>query len=259
MRIALGVEYDGQGFCGWQIQRDVTTVQGSLEAALSRVANHRIELFCAGRTDRGVHGMGQVVHFESDAGRSMHSWVMGANANLPEGISVLWAKPVDDSFHARFSAIKRHYRYIIMNRNMRPSFLIGRVAWERRHLDENKMAKAGALLLGEHNFNSYRAAACQAKNPVRTIYALHVHRSGPFVVIDVEANGFLHHMVRNIAGVLMAIGAGERPVEWAAELLEVCDRTQGGVTAVPQGLYFVNVTYPSRYGIPVTQAMPLVW
>ncbi len=259
MRIALGVEYNGQSFFGWQVQDGTRTVQGCLEAALSVVANHPVRVFCAGRTDRGVHGMGQVVHFESDSERTMHSWVMGANVNSPEEVSVLWAKPVDDTFHARFSATRRRYRYIIMNRKVRPSFLAGRVSWDRRDLDVQKMAAAGQLLVGEHNFNSYRAVACQAKNPVRTIHSLEVHRSGPFITLDVEANAFLHHMIRNIAGVLMAIGAGERPIEWAGELLEVCDRTQGGVTAPPHGLYFVNVTYPEKYEIPETKAMPLVW
>ncbi len=259
MRIALGIEYNGQSFFGWQIQEGVRTVQGCLEAALSKVANHPVQVFCAGRTDRGVHGMGQVVHFESDAERSMHSWVMGANVNSPEEVSVLWAQPVDETFHARFSATRRRYRYIIMNRKVRPSFLAGRVSWERRDLDEKKMAEAGQLLIGEHNFNSYRAVACQAKNPVRTIHSLEIHRSGPFITLDVEANAFLHHMIRNIAGVLMAIGSGERPIKWAEELLHVCDRTQGGVTAPPHGLYFVNVTYPVQYEIPTTEVMPLVW
>ncbi|HEB63806.1 MAG TPA: tRNA pseudouridine(38-40) synthase TruA [Gammaproteobacteria bacterium] len=259
MRIALGVEYNGQSFFGWQIQEGVRTVQGCLETALSKVANHPVQLFCAGRTDRGVHGMGQVVHFDSNAERSLHSWVMGANVNSPEEVSVLWAKPVDETFHARFSATRRRYRYIIMNRKVRPSFLAGRVSWERRDLDVQKMAEAGQFLIGEHNFNSYRAVACQAKNPVRTIHSLELYRSGPFIILDVEANAFLHHMIRNIAGVLMAIGAGERPVEWAKELLHVCDRTQGGVTAPPHGLYFVNVTYPEQYEIPTTEAMPLVW
>jgi len=250
MKIALGVEYDGSAYCGWQLQDGAPTVQGCIEAALSRVADHGVRVTCAGRTDAGVHAAGQVVHFESDARRSSHAWVFGGNANLPDDVSILWAQPVADDFHARFSATGRHYRYLILNRATRPSYLRRKVSWDYRALDEKRMAAAAGYLLGEHDFSSYRALACQAKSPVRTVYRLDVVRTGQFVAIDIVANAFLHHMVRNIAGVLLAIGAGEQEPEWAREVLVLRDRTLGGVTAPPHGLYLAGVEYPERFGIP---------
>ncbi len=250
MRVALGIEYDGNGFSGWQLQAGVRTVQACVEAALAKVADHPVRVICAGRTDTGVHARGQVVHFDTRAKRTPHSWVFGANANLPGDISVRWAQQVDDGFHARFDALRRHYRYVIYNHRIRPAIAARQVSWEYRPLDENAMAEAGEGLLGEHDFSSYRAYACQAKSAIRTIYRLEVARHGDYVIIDVEANAFLHHMVRNIAGVLMSIGAGERPPAWAAEVLARRDRQLGGVTAPPQGLYFVRVDYPQRYGLP---------
>lgn len=250
MRVALGIEYDGNGFRGWQLQPGTRTVQGCVEAALSRVANHPVRVICAGRTDTGVHALGQVVHFDTHAERSTHSWVFGANANLPGDVSIRWARQVDDDFHARFGALRRHYRYIIYNHRVRPAIAAQHVSWEYRPLEAALMAEAGASLLGEHDFSSYRAYACQARSAVRTIHRLDVTRRGDHVFIDVEANAFLHHMVRNIAGVLMAIGAGERPVEWAAEVLALRDRQLGGVTAPPQGLYFMRVDYPRHYALP---------
>lgn len=260
MRIALGVEYDGQEFCGWQSQKeDLPTIQDSLEAGLSTVANSPIKVVCAGRTDTGVHACGQVVHFDTEVGRSERSWVLGANANIPKAISVLWANPVSDEFHARFSALRRRYRYVIANRFVRPTFVAGRVSWDHRPLDEQRMQQAAKHLLGEHDFNSYRAAACQAHSPVRTIHRLDVQRKEDLVIIDIEANAFLHHMVRNIAGVLMAIGAGEQNVDWSREVLEARDRTLGGVTAPPHGLYFMGVEYPAEFGIPQVSPTLLVW
>jgi len=260
MRIAVGVEYDGSRFCGWQLQEDgVRTVQGAVESALGKVADHDVRVICAGRTDTGVHATGQVIHFETDAIRDERAWVFGANANLPKDVVVLWAKPVSDEFHARFSAVRRSYRYVIFTREVRPTFLAGRVTWHHRELDIERMQQAGNLLLGEHDFSSYRAVACQAKSPVRTLYRLEVSGRGPFIFIDVEANGFLHHMVRNIAGVLMAIGEGEKPVEWSREVLEARDRTLGGVTAHPSGLYLTSVGYPEAFGIPQLPPLSPVW
>ncbi|MFO7593540.1 MAG: tRNA pseudouridine(38-40) synthase TruA [Pseudomonadota bacterium] len=260
MRIAAGIEYDGSNFCGWQLQMDaVRTVQGEVEAALGKVANHDVRVNCAGRTDAGVHATAQVIHFDTDAQRDERAWVFGANANLPKDVVLLWARPVSDEFHARFSANRRAYRYVIFTRDVRPTFLAGRVTWHYRELDIGRMQQAGTLLLGEHDFSSYRAVACQAKSPVRTLHRLEVTRQGPFIFIDVEANAFLHHMVRNIAGVLMTIGEGERPVEWSREVLEARDRTLGGVTAHPSGLYLTQVGYPEQFGIPQLSPVSAVW
>lgn len=251
MRIALGIEYDGSAFHGWQAQQPgVRTVQGELEAALSRVANHRVQVVCAGRTDTGVHALGQVVHFDTDAQRGERNWLLGSNANLPDDVSVTWVRPVGSDFSARFSAVSRRYRYFILNRTPRSAVLAGRVTWVHRPLDETLMQAAAADLIGEHDFSSYRAVACQAKSPVRTLYQLDVQRHGDFVVLKLHANAFLHHMVRNIAGVLMAIGRKEQPVEWAKSVLELRDRTLGGVTAPAAGLYFESVQYPAEYAIP---------
>jgi len=252
MRIAMGMEYDGSEFCGWQIQPQggVRTIQGCLEQALAVVADQSIRVHCAGRTDTGVHGLGQVIHFDTMAERSMHSWVFGTNANLPADISILWAQQVDAAFHARFAAIRRRYRYVIFNRRVRPAMMARHVSWEYRVLDERRMQQAAQYLLGEHDFSSFRAYACQAKHPLRTIYELTVRREGERVIIEIEANAFLHHMVRNIAGVLMSIGAGERAVEWVAEVLAARDRQLGGVTAPPHGLTLVRVEYPEEFGLP---------
>lgn len=259
MRIALGVEYDGHGFCGWQYQDHSPSVQEEVEKALSKVANQPIKVICAGRTDTGVHATEQVIHIDTDAERTMRAWVYGANANLPKGVAVLWATPVADDFHARFSAVRRRYRYVIFNRNVRPTFLAWRTSWDYRPLDEKRMAEAAKVLIGEHDFSSYRAQGCQAKSPVRTIYRLDVTRSEELIFIDIEANAFLHHMVRNIAGVLMAIGAGEQPVDWARQVLEYQDRTLGGVTAPPSGLYLTQVYYPESFDLPQVTKRGAIW
>ena len=250
MRYALGVEYDGTDFHGWQLQEGVRTVQGCLEQALSRVADHPVRAHCAGRTDAGVHAMEQVVHFETRARRSERSWVLGTTVNLPSDISVNWARAVPDSFHARYSATGRHYRYLILNRLTRPAIRRNRAVWSHRPLDGSRMHEAAQALVGEHDFSSYRAQHCQARTPVRTVTGLEVSRRGDQILIDVRADAFLHHMVRNIAGVLMAIGRGDKPVGWAKEVLEYRDRSLGGVTAPPQGLYLVRVTYPDSYDLP---------
>jgi len=249
-RIALAVEYDGSLFSGWQVQKNARSVQHVVQTALSEVANHAIVVSCAGRTDAGVHAQCQIIHFDTTAQRSLRSWVYGANANLPKEVCILWAHRVDSEFHARFSAQRRQYRYVIFNRAVRPTFLAKKVTWYYRGLDESLMAEAAQCLLGEHDFSSYRAIGCQAKSPIRTLHRLQVRRYEQFVIIDLEANGFLHHMVRNIAGVLMKIGAGQAPVSWAQEVLEYQDRTLGGVTAQAHGLYFVGVTYPEKYPLP---------
>lgn len=260
MRIALGVEYDGSAFAGWQLQDgDIPTVQSSVEQALTKVADHPVRVICAGRTDAGVHATAQVVHLDTHAERTAHSWVNGANANLPTGVSVQWARPVVEEFHARFSAVRRRYRYVILNREVRPTFLAWRVTWEYRPLDVGLMRQAAQYLLGQHDFSAYRAVACQAKNPVRTIYDLNVTRDRDMVILDLNANAFLHHMVRNIAGVLMDIGAAKRPPEWAREVLEGCDRTLGGVTASPHGLYLTGVLYPDHYALPPLSPSGVVW
>jgi tRNA pseudouridine38-40 synthase len=259
MRIAMGVEYDGRRFCGWQIQEGVETVQASLEAGLSVVANEPVKVICAGRTDTGVHAMGQVVHFDTTASRSPRSWVLGTNSNIDKAVAVVWAQAVSEDFHARFSATRRRYRYVIVNRPVRPTFAAGRVSWDHRPLDEARMATAARHLIGEHDFNAYRAVACQAHNPVRTVNRLEVTRRDDLVLIDIEANAFLHHMVRNIAGVLMSIGAGERDVDWSKTVLESRDRTAGGVTAPPFGLYLMDVTYPAEFGLPRLSNTGLVW
>lgn len=252
MRIALGVEYDGSRFHGWQSQRSgVRTVQLAVEQALSAVADHDIQVYAAGRTDTGVHAIAQVVHFDTQSVRPAHGWVMGANIKLPADVSILWAKEVPKEFHARFSAQTRTYRYFILNRMSRPAVLAKRVTWVHRLLDASLMHQAGQSLMGEQDFTSYRAVHCQAKSPIRTIHALQVMRQHDVVIIEVRADGFLHHMVRNIAGVLIAIGSGERPVEWATEVLVHKDRTLGGITAAPDGLYFHRVDYDERYEIPV--------
>src|SRR3569832_572178 len=242
MRTALGIEYDGSDFAGWQSQEGgLRIVQGSVEQALSTVADRPVRAVCAGRTDDGVHANAQGVHFDTDAERSLRAWQYGANANLPKGVSVQWWRVMDDAVHARFSAVRRRYRYVILNREVRPTFLAWRVAWEYRPLDAVRMQEAAQYLIGEHDFSAYRAVACQAKSPVRSLYQLIVTRDRDLVFLDLEANAFLHHMVRNIAGVLMDVGAGKRPPVWAREVLETRDRSLGGITAPPHGLYLTRV------------------
>jgi len=258
MRIAAGVEYDGSGFHGWQRQLQVETVQGCVEAALSRVADHPVTVFCAGRTDTGVNAVGQTIHFDSQAPRSMRAWVMGGNINLPPGICLLWAKPIGEEFHARFSALARSYQYTILNRPSRAALGFSQLTWECRPLEVKRMQAAALHLLGEHDFNAYRALACQAKSPVRTLHRLDVQRHGERIVLSLTANGFLHHMVRNIAGVLITIGRGERDPRWAKQVLEGRDRTQGGVTAHPNGLCFMGVEYPDHFGLPVSAELSAV-
>lgn len=249
MKIALGVEYDGSAFHGWQFQGDVRSVQETLEQALSKVADHPVTVHCAGRTDTGVHATGQVVHFETGASRSVRSWILGTNSNLPDDVSIAWAKEMPNDFHARFSAVGRHYRYQIINRSYRSALWRQRAVWVHHPLDAPCMHRAAQLLVGTHDFSSYRALGCQAKHPVRTIHSLVVRREEEMVSIEVHANAFLHHMVRNIAGVLIAIGKGDQAESWAEEVLALRDRTLGGVTAPPQGLCLTQVEYPAAFGL----------
>lgn len=250
MRIALGVEYDGTGFHGWQRQHACRTVQGCVEEALSRVADHELAAVCAGRTDAGVHATEQVIHIDTVAVRDERAWIRGGNANLPADIRVQWAREVDNAFHARFSARRRHYRYVILSRPYPLAQLRDRACWVYAELDEARMRQAAAHLVGEHDFTSFRALACQAKHPVRTIYTLAVSRRGEFIYIDVVANAFLHHMVRCIAGVLIAIGRGEASPDWVKQVLDARDRAAGGITAPSAGLYLVAVHYAKHFAIP---------
>ncbi len=250
MRYALGLEYDGNGFLGWQIQRQEPTVQGCLEQAVAQVANHEVRVHCCGRTDTGVHARCQVAHFDSLSERSERSWILGINSHLPTGISVLWIRAVDDDFHARFSAYARSYQYRVLNRWIRPALEAQYVSWYRKPLDEVRMHRAAQALLGEHDFSTFRAAACQATHAVREIQAISVSRQGNRVLLDITANGFLYHMVRNIAGNLMAIGSGEQEPGWLAQLLASKDRTRAAATAPPQGLYFMGARYPEKYLLP---------
>jgi tRNA pseudouridine38-40 synthase len=246
----MQVEYDGSAYSGWQVQHHADTVQARLEAAIAQVAASPVRVHCAGRTDAGVHALGQVIHFDAQARRSPRGWVLGTNSKLPADIAVRWAVPVPGDFHARFSATGRHYRYLILCRPTRSALWRGRAVWTHRRLDLARMRTAGALLVGRHDFTSFRALACQAKSPVRTLRYLHLARQDELIRLEVGADGFLHHMVRNIAGVLMTIGRGEAPVDWTAELLALRDRARGGVTAPPDGLYLTGVDYPEHFDLP---------
>ena len=251
MRVALGVEYDGSHYCGWQRQKhDTRTVQENLESALSKVANHPVQVICAGRTDTGVHGVGQVVHFDTESDRTDKGWIFGCNTNLPDSISVRWAKPVAEEFHARFTAVSRAYRYVIYNHPIRPALGMQHLTWNFRPLDMALMQAAANVLVGQHDFSSFQAQGCQAKSPIRTIHHIKLQRRGRLIIMDIQANAFLQHMVRNIAGVLMAIGCGKEPLSWAEEVLNHKNRTLGGVTAPPYGLFFMRVGYPPEFDIP---------
>ena len=250
MKIAAVVEYRGSGFSGWQHQKHAGSIQQHVEAALSRVADHEVRVHCAGRTDSGVHALHQVIHFETGALRSEHSWVTGCNTYLSDDVCLVWSREIAEDFHARYSAIRRSYRYIIHNRKLRPALNHDLVTWEYQPLDVKLMQAAAADLVGEYDFTSYRAAGCQSKVPIREVQKLSVVRSGEYVVIDITANAFLQHMVRNIAGVLMAIGSGKESMGWAKRVLDACDRTKGGVTAPANGLYLTRVEYPDKYNIP---------
>lgn len=250
MRIALGIEYNGADFAGWQRQESGRTVQAALEQALSKIAASPVLTQCAGRTDAGVHASAQVVHFNTTAERPERAWVLGTNAALPRDVSVQWAKTVEEDFHARFSAEARAYRYVICNRTTRPGLLASKVTHVYTPLDVAAMDEAARYLIGEQDFSSFRAAGCQSRHAVREVQSVAVWREGEFVFLSITANAFLQHMVRNIVGTLLPVGQGSRAPQWLAEVLAARDRTAAGVTAPPDGLYLVAVRYPERFRLP---------
>ena len=244
MKIALGVEYLGTDFHGWQIQKSgLRTVQGVVEPALSKIANHPVRVFCSGRTDAGVHAQEQVIHFETQTSRTNGAWLFGGNANLPSDVNFKWAKEVNDDFHARFNAYARSYEYKIHHHPVRSSLKTGYYLWEPRSLNIDDMRKAAAFLVGEHDFSCFRGSMCQAKSPIKTIEYLQIDEVGDNLIIKVKANAFLHHMVRNLVGTLLKVGRGEESTEWMLSVLASKDRKEAGPTAEPQGLYFIKAHY----------------
>lgn len=250
MRYALGIEYDGSGFLGWQRHHMGATVQAAVEAALSQVADHPLEVVCSGRTDTGVHAQCQVVHFDSEAARDNRAWVLGTNTRLPDSVRLLWCQAMPDDFHARYSARARRYRYSLLNRAVKPALLRNYLSWERRPLDAAAMHEAAQALRGENDFSAFRAAQCEAKHAMRNLHEISVVRQGEQVHVELQANAFLHHMVRNIVGSLIPVGLGERPTSWLGELLQARDRTVAGPTAPAEGLLFVGPKYPSEWALP---------
>lgn len=251
MRFALLIEYDGSGFLGWQSQTGGETVQDAVEAALSAVADVPIRVVCAGRTDTGVHALGQVVHFDTDVQRPLSAWVRGVNAHLPDSIAVLHAQSVAEDFHARFSATARHYRYVLLNRPQRPGVAHHRMGWYHRPLDVDRMQAAAECVIGEHDFSAFRSAQCQAASPVRTVHHLRIRRQQDLCIFDISANAFLHHMVRNLVGALIAIGAGAQDTDWMQELLAGRDRSLAAPTFSPAGLYLTHVDYDPHWNLKV--------
>jgi tRNA pseudouridine38-40 synthase len=250
MRLALGISYNGQAYEGWQSQLSGRTVQDRLEAGLGQFTTQRVSTVCAGRTDAGVHGLMQVVHFDTGLEREESSWVRGTNRYLPLDIAVEWARPVPDAFHSRASAIARRYSYLVLESQVRPSIDAGRVGWVFRPLDEDAMREAAQALLGEHDFTSFRASACQALSPVKTVNSLRISRRGAYWRFDFEANAFLHHMIRNIMGCLLVIGQGQQPPGWMGEVLRARDRDAAAPTFSPAGLYFLGPVYEPHWGLP---------
>ena len=259
-RLAVGFEYDGSAYAGWQTQqKGVASIQECAEKAFSAVANAPVSLVCSGRTDAGVHARLQVAHFDTDAVRSLRSWTLGSNSNLPRDISVAWVTPVPMHFHARYSADSRTYRYLIFNRYVRSAHAEKHAAQIHRPLDHERMSAATRHLIGTHDFSAFRSSECQAKSPVRRLTQLTVERQGDWIAIEVTGNAFLHHMVRNISGLLIAIGQGDREPLWAREVLESKDRTRGHVTAPAEGLYFWGVEYPEAFGLSSSMPAPMRW
>jgi tRNA pseudouridine38-40 synthase len=258
MRIALGIEYDGTAYNGWQRQKTGRGVQELVERALSQVAAQSIEVVCSGRTDTGVHATGQVVHFDTESERAMRSWILGTNSNLPNDINVCWSKSVGEEFNARYSATARTYRYLILNRPIRSALFRHRAWWIHEELDECAMQSGANFMLGKHDFSAFRAAGCQASTPTRNIMAMNVSRIGEWLSITVRANAFLQHMVRNIAGALLATGRGERPPEWIKDVLDSRDRTVGGIAAPAHGLTLVRIDYPQSFDIPTAEVPALL-
>ncbi|CUS49404.1 MAG: tRNA pseudouridine38-40 synthase TruA [Idiomarinaceae bacterium HL-53] len=257
MRIALGIEYCGEQYFGWQRQQEVPSVQEKLEDALACVANHPVQVICAGRTDAGVHATQQVVHFDTQVKRPDRAWTLGVNANLPDDIAVKWVAHVEDDFSARFSATARRYRYLIYNAPCKPAVLHAGVTHVYHPLNAARMHEAAQQLVGEHDFSSFRAAQCQSNSPNRNVHFVQVTRHGDYVLVDIQANAFVHHMVRNIVGSLLVIGMDEAPIGWLGELLAAKDRTLAAATAKPHGLYLVHVTYPPAIQLPSCSMGPL--
>ncbi len=249
-RYAIAVEYDGHEYLGWQTQKIGPTLQATLEAALSHVADTSIAAVCSGRTDAGVHGLGQIVHFDSPIERSERAWTLGGNANLPKSMAIRWCQQVDAEFHARYSALARVYRYSLINRPARAALFRRTLAWEQRKLDVSAMQQAAALLVGEHDFTSFRTVACQAKRPWRRLDTIDISTDGEQIHFLVQANAFLHHMVRNLVGSLLVVGRGDQPIEWVDGVLKARDRTLAGPTAPAEGLVFLGPKYPARFGLP---------
>ena len=259
MRIALGVEYDGRNYCGWQSQPDQITVQDTVQAALSQVAGGPVSVIAAGRTDTGVHALEQVIHFDTLAVRPLSAWVRGANALLPDSIAVRWAHFVPDAFHARFSAQARSYRYLLINRPVRPAIQAGKVGWYHAPLDVALMQQAAQHLLGEHDFSAFRASQCQAKSPVKHLNILNIVSEGELLVFELSANAFLHHMVRNIVGCLVYVGKGKYPPHWLAEVLESRERRLAAPTFAPDGLYLRRIQYDAKWGLPQMENESGIW
>lgn len=249
-RIVLGIEYNGSGFCGWQRQPQACSVQDAVEQALSRLTRRPVAVVAAGRTDAGVHATGQVVHFDTPADRPLTAWVRGVNAFLPDSVAVLWAHPVSGEFHARYSATSRSYRYVLLNHPVRPALNTGMVGWYHKPLSVTCMQQAADWLIGEHDFSSFRAAECQANTPVRTLHRLRVERTGSQIVFELTANAFLQHMVRNIVGALVFVGAGKQSPVWMADLLQQRDRTRAAPTFAAAGLHLCHVGYDEIWGLP---------
>ena len=252
MRIALGIEYAGFAFCGFQSQPTRCGVQDALQDAIGEIAGHPLGVVAAGRTDAGVHAVSQIVHFETGAVRPASAWIRGVNTHLPSDAAVLWAHPVAAEFHARFSATARHYTYVLLTRAERPGLLAKRVGWYHRPLDIEAMRGAAAHLAGTHDFSAFRAAECRAKSPVKTVTRLAIAHEGPFVRFDFSANAFLHHMIRNIVGALIYVGTGRQPPDWIAELLAARDRARAAPTFAGEGLYFAGADYDACFGLPPT-------
>jgi len=258
-RYAIGIEYSGSAYCGWQRQRHCESIQQHVESAIAFVANHDIKLACAGRTDSGVHAMEQVAHFESDSRRSRRAWLLGSNCRLPLDIRLKWVVPVADDFHARFSAEARAYRYVILNSKVSSAVFHDRVSWEFRPLDHERMHECAQILVGEHDFSAFRAAGCQARSSWRCIHSLKLSRAGDLIFLDIKANAFLYHMVRNIAGSLMTVGRGDQGSAWFRRVFESGNRNLADVTAPASGLYFLKAYYPLQYALPTELKKPLLF
>jgi tRNA pseudouridine38-40 synthase len=250
MRIAIGLEYRGAGFCGWQSQPQRCGVQDALEAAVSAIAGAKTAVVAAGRTDTGVHAAFQAAHFDVDVERPLTAWVRGVNSHLPPGVAVLWAREVGADFHARFAATERGYRYVLLNHPVRPGLHEGLVGWHHRPLDAERMNAAAGHLLGRHDFSAFRAAECQAKTPVKELRLARIERRDDYLLCDFRADGFLHHMVRNLMGSLVQVGAGAQPPDWLREVLEGRDRTRAAPTFDAAGLYLTHIRYPAHFALP---------